>query len=565
MIVFAADLFASDYIGGAELTLEAIIEKCPFPYERISTMRLDKNFIDQHKDKFFIFGNTAGMSADLILYVAKNLTYGVIECDYKFCKYRLPELHYTQEKTPCDCKNTKRGKSYGLFHYQAKFLWWMSKKQQQIWENEFPFLSKCSSSVLSSVFSDKTLQFFENYIPASKEERVGVVSSPNWVKGTENSLHFVKQKGLNYELLQNLPHDQLLEKLSSLKGLVLMPNGGDTCPRIVIEAKLLGCELYLNEKVQHQGEAWFSDRETILTYLKKQKETFWKEIHNALLGEVQSQIKKEDYRWSFAVPSYNEGERLRRFLRSCCGIRKYGLDDIFIINHRSSDNTEEILTEMEPVLKECGIDLRWDYESQDFSKTFTMADLRINTVNGCKNEIVHIMDADNIVGDNFGFMIKSIFDAFKNSNVYAVGYEKIAVSDFIEFSQEGQILNHGPVLRHVSIPRIVRKNHVVCKQNHVGGRYYWFYPVGIQNATWITVPFIEYNTILGINDKSPERLQLRRTMNDYFEKAAQGKAKGTWFEYYKEGLLKEADVNKNDYLHSDNLYDIDLTGQCYFV
>ena len=53
MIVFAADLFASDYIGGAELTLEALVEKCPFPYERILTTRIDKSFIDQHKDKFW--------------------------------------------------------------------------------------------------------------------------------------------------------------------------------------------------------------------------------------------------------------------------------------------------------------------------------------------------------------------------------------------------------------------------------------------------------------------------------------------------------------------------------
>jgi len=31
-IVFVADLFAEDYVGGAELTTEALIEACPFEY-----------------------------------------------------------------------------------------------------------------------------------------------------------------------------------------------------------------------------------------------------------------------------------------------------------------------------------------------------------------------------------------------------------------------------------------------------------------------------------------------------------------------------------------------------
>ena len=565
MIVFAADLFSSDYVGGAELTLEALIEKCPLPFERVHVSEINKSFVDDNKNKFWIFGNTARMSSDLLLYVAKNLNYSIVECDYKFCKYRLPDLHFEVEKKPCDCENTKHGKSFALFHYHAKFLWWMSKEQERIWIDKFPFLKKDTSIVLSSVFSDKSLEFFQNVALPTKLNKVGIVASSNWVKGTENSIEFAKENNLEYDLIHNFSYDDVLKKISTLSGLVLMPNGGDTCPRIVIEAKLLGCKLYLNQNVQHQEEPWFSDKEAIIDYLKKQKESFWYTIQTDLLDKTLANIKEHDYRWSFAVPSYNEGERLRRFLKSCSQISKYGLDDIFIVNHRSDDNTENILKEMQPILKKCGIDLRWEYESRDFNKDFTMADLRMKTIEGTKNDLVHIMDADNIVGNNFGFIIGSIIEAFKSPNVYAAGYEKIGVSSFIEFSKSGHILNHGPVLRHVPIPRVVRKKNVVCKQNHVGGRYYWFYPINIENPAWVTVPFVEHNSILGINDKSPERLRLRRTMNDYFEKAAQGHAEKPWLELYEEGLLEKADISKEDYLHSDNLYNIDLTGHQYFV
>ena len=35
-IIFVADLFANQYQGGAELTTEALIEQCPFEYEKIN-------------------------------------------------------------------------------------------------------------------------------------------------------------------------------------------------------------------------------------------------------------------------------------------------------------------------------------------------------------------------------------------------------------------------------------------------------------------------------------------------------------------------------------------------
>ena len=67
----------------------------------------------------------------------------------------------------------------------------------------------------------------------------------------------------------------MLEKLASLSGLIFMPLGADTCPRIVIEAKLLDCEIVMNSNVQHADEAWFENKSSILEYLKNNKRNFW--------------------------------------------------------------------------------------------------------------------------------------------------------------------------------------------------------------------------------------------------------------------------------------------------
>ena len=74
-------------------------------------------------------------------------------------------------------------------------------------------------------------------------------------------------------------HQQLLRKLSKFKGLSFHPLGDDTCPRTVIEAKLLGLELSLNDKVQHKDEEWFNkDRSEIEDYLLSRHEVFWEKI-----------------------------------------------------------------------------------------------------------------------------------------------------------------------------------------------------------------------------------------------------------------------------------------------
>jgi len=564
-VIFVADLFVENYSGGAELTTEALIEKSFLPTTKILSSQLTKNQIDLNKNCFWIFGNFSGIRDDLLLYIAKNLNYSVAEYDYKFCKHRSLELHREVEGEACDCATSRHGKIVSLFLSQAKIIWWMSEAQRQIYFEQFSYLERTKNFVLSSVFNDEALQYFENAIPVKNNEYL-VQGSNSWIKGKQDSIDRAKRDKLSYEVVEGLSYKEMLDKLSTSRGLVFLPKGGDTCPRIVIEAKLLGCELVINKNVQHQDEGWFADRETILSYLKKQKAFFWEETARSYLEDIVEDIEKNAKNWSFAAPSYNEGERLRRFLRSCSRIRKFGLDDIFIVNHRSDDHTESILEEMKPVLKNCGIDLRWEYESRDFSKDFTMADLRMKTVNGCKNEIVHIVDSDNIIGKNFIFLVKSAFESFKQAGVYAVGYERIAIDDFAEFDEEGKITNHGPVLPHVSIPRWVKKNNVFCKQNHCDGRYYWFYPKNIERPQWVTVPFGRgKSTILSINDKGEVWKNLRRTMNDFFVLAARGQAKKPWLQSYEAGLLQKTDISKQDYLHEDNILDISLIGDEYFI
>ena len=85
-----------------------------------------------------------------------------------------------------------------------------------------------------------------------------MLDSNSWIKGTKDCVEYAKSNNLNFQLIKGLPYHEMLIKLSTSRGLIFRPLGGDTCPRVVIEAKILGCELKINKHVQHAKEAWFA-------------------------------------------------------------------------------------------------------------------------------------------------------------------------------------------------------------------------------------------------------------------------------------------------------------------
>jgi len=276
-IIFVQDMFAEDFIGGAELTTDAIIKSAPSNIDvvKIRSTDVSKKTIDQYKTHEWIFGNFFNLNPDLILYfMAQMPVYSIIEYDYKYCMMRIPKLH--KKRYGSCCEKTTRAQIISLFFSLAKYIWWMSEGQKQWIENTFPVLQKKKNSfVLSSILGDEILNKINNFDCSQKNNTYLIQQHNHPLKGTQKAIELAKQKGLSYELFSNLSHDKMLKKFAESKGLIFTPTEFDTCARVTIEAKLLGCDLILNDNVQHKDEVWFSSRETIISYLKKQLTEFW--------------------------------------------------------------------------------------------------------------------------------------------------------------------------------------------------------------------------------------------------------------------------------------------------
>ena len=404
--VFVADMFASDYVGGAELTSQALIDSCP---ESIFCMRakdLTLETLESGYDKYWIFGNCSSMNMELIPSIVANMEYSVLEYDYKFCRYRSIEKHYVSEKEECNCHNEMHGKMISAFYYGAKSLWWMSEAQQNIYFDRFPFLKEKQSTVLSSVFDEKFFQDLAILRSENKDvERKGwiVLGSTSWIKGAEAAETWCKENNKEYEVVWNIPYREVLEKLSRAEGFVYLPEGGDTCPRMVIEAKLLGCKLHLNDNVQHKDELWFTSEDRLDTesYLYAARNRFW----NALRATRE------------AVPSISSYTTTRNCIsqkypwRQCIESALGFSDEVVVVDGGSDDGTWEALLEWadtEKRLKAFQVKRDWSEKRHAVYDGLQKAEARSR----CTSEFLWQIDSDEIVHEDDYEKIKTLCKNF---------------------------------------------------------------------------------------------------------------------------------------------------------
>jgi|TARA_R110000796_G_scaffold251847_1_gene384188 hypothetical protein len=340
MLIFVSDLFVNQYTGGAELTSEALISGSYYPVIKVNSNSVTPELMEKYKDSYWIFGNFSNVPQHSILFAIKNLNYSVIEYDYKFCVYRSIEKHNAIDA--CNCAQELVGKIVSLFFNSAKHVWFMSEAQKQKYIDKFPFLDKQSTRVLSSVFSKDTLGYIRNIDCENKNNKWIILDSPSWVKGANQAEQHAISNNLEYEKVFNLEYHDFLKKLASSKGVIYLPLGSDTCPRLVIEAKMLGCQLILNDKVQHESEPWFDSQKSVFDYLSSRSDIFWAETEKVWNLDTPKPKATKENKINIIVPLYNVSEWVGKLIDSVKR-QNYKNFQCLLINDLSTDDSINII------------------------------------------------------------------------------------------------------------------------------------------------------------------------------------------------------------------------------
>ncbi len=343
MLFFVSDAFVEHYSGGAELTTEAIIQSSNYPINKLTSEQVNPTILERYKDSYWIFGNFSGLSTKSIIYAIKNLNYSIIEYDYKFCKFRSIKKHINFEGE-CDCHTSSTGKLIATFLAKSDKNFWMSAKQLDLHQERFPFLNK-NNVVLNSVFSEKTLANLKKFKTSEKNNKWIILNSPSWIKGAQDAVDYAKNNNLEYELVWGLEYNDLLQKLSESKGLIFLPKAGDTCPRLVMEAKILGCELILNDDVQHKDEEWFENYETIMTHLETRCKVFWDNLESVASSTLKFRAieEPESVNFKVIVPFYNVQDWIDKCIKSLKS-QRYRKFQCYLIDDMSTDNSAKIIS-----------------------------------------------------------------------------------------------------------------------------------------------------------------------------------------------------------------------------
>tara|TARA_R100000664_G_scaffold33807_2_gene52116 strand:+ start:2036 stop:3952 length:1917 start_codon:yes stop_codon:yes gene_type:complete len=337
-VVFVADMFREDYAGGAELTTDALFTTSPVKAFKLRSSQVTQEAIGAGMQKTWVFFNFREMDHNLIPVIIQNLNYFVVEYDYKFCAYRSLDLHLRETGNPCNCHEEQIGKIISTFYVGAEKVFWMSHAQKAIYQERFPFLDDEKTTVLSSVFNVYDLEQMEKLHDSRKEKgdngKYAVVDGRSWIKGLEETQAHLTENNIEFDVLSNLSYNDLLRKLSEYKGLAFMPLGGDTCPRLVIEAKLMGLELILNDNVQHKDEEWFvGDRDAVEMYLLSCHDRFW----DTITEFIDRDITVSGYTQAYNVmeSNYPWRESINSLLGFC--------DEVVVLDGGSNDGTYEEL------------------------------------------------------------------------------------------------------------------------------------------------------------------------------------------------------------------------------
>lgn len=275
-VIFVADFFASDLTGGAELTSEALINKCSKPFFKLHSHSLTSAMISKNKDKTWVLLNWKGADIQAIFSLFQNqCRVYFVEYDYKYCQYRSSHLHKLQTGKDCDCHTNQHGKLVAALYQSAKHVFFMSEKQKNEYERLFPEI-KLKATVLSSIWNEQDI----NTLLTIGKNRISngkwaILQGGSWIKNQQATETYAKSKGLSYELIGGLPYQEFIKKLGEYEGLIFHPAGYDTCPRLVVEAKLMGLQLDLNDNVQHKDETWFNGS-NVEGYLLDRPNEFWR-------------------------------------------------------------------------------------------------------------------------------------------------------------------------------------------------------------------------------------------------------------------------------------------------
>jgi len=250
-LLFIADFFLRDGVhGGAELVDDELTTLLAVDndVDMINSHLVDLEMIKDKKYDAILVSNFVNLSAECIDYLASNKDYFIMEHDHKYLKSRNPASYPGFAAPPDEIANRKFYKNAAAVFCQTKMHVEMLRKNVLL-ENII--------NLGGSLWSEKEFQILEKYSASEKLHENLVILSENPIKNTKFASEYCERNNMSYELVPPAPFESFISSLSAGKSLVFFPTTCESCCRVLVEARMVGCSVLTTSLAGAISEEWF--------------------------------------------------------------------------------------------------------------------------------------------------------------------------------------------------------------------------------------------------------------------------------------------------------------------
>ncbi|MBP93665.1 MAG: hypothetical protein CMC55_06060 [Flavobacteriaceae bacterium] len=250
-LVFIADYFVEQILGGGELNNEQVIDILKsrgYEVKKINSHLVDEAFIEDNKEHYYIVANFVNLSEN-----CKNLLldkkYIIYEHDHKYLRVRNPGLFQ-------DFIAPKEQLINIGFYRNAQSVLCQSQFHLDIIRKNINLDNLVNLS--GNLWDTESLEFMRTVSQKEKRNLCSIMSSNIEHKNTTEAIMYCQAKNLEYALISDNNYYRFLEKLGANKKFVFFPKTPETLSRVVVEARMMNMQVIVNKMIGATREPWFS-------------------------------------------------------------------------------------------------------------------------------------------------------------------------------------------------------------------------------------------------------------------------------------------------------------------
>ena len=249
-IVFIADFFADQVLGGGELNNEELIkilQSQGHHVKKINSHLVTLNFIEENQNSKFVIANFINLRPSC-LKALHNKQYAIYEHDHKYLTTRDPGQFE-------DFLAPKEAIINYDFYKKANAVFCQSQFHLDIVYKNLKLDNLINLG--GNLWSKKSLDLMAGLSQPPKSEYSAVMHSPIAHKNTREAVMYCEYKKIPFRLIASDNYETFLKQMSEHNTFVFFPKTPETLSRVIVEARMLGLTIITNKSVGATHEEWY--------------------------------------------------------------------------------------------------------------------------------------------------------------------------------------------------------------------------------------------------------------------------------------------------------------------